>query len=122
MIASSYPRSRCCALVAVLLAWLLPGIVAIADNRPALDAVRAAKIATDYLSRLGPGAPHIVSLTLEKSAIIRGRTSWIARWSRTVENEGDRELGLRVNLDGTSVRLVEDKSNSKRASSNNIRP
>ena len=84
------------------------------------DGAMAARIATDYLARLGPNAPYIVSLTLERSAIVRGKTSWVARWSRAIDVEGDRELGLRVNLDGTTVRLVEDKSSSSRARGNNI--
>jgi len=77
-------------------------------------------MATDYLGQLGPNAPHIVSLVLEKSGIVRGRSSWVARWSRAVEVEGDRELGLRVNLDGTTVRLVEDKSPASRPRGNKI--
>jgi hypothetical protein len=96
------------------------GACALAGDGPALDAARAARLATDYLAQLGPNAPHIVSLTLEKSGIVRGKTSWVARWSRTVEVNGDRELGLRVNLDGTTVRLVEDKSSSGRPRANSI--
>jgi hypothetical protein len=103
---------------AVLLGSFLQG--ALAGDGPALDAERAAKIATVYLAQFGPNAPHIVSLTLEKSGLVKGRTSWIARWSRTIDVEGDRELGLRVNLDGTTVRLVEDKSSASRPRGNNI--
>ena len=58
--------------------------------------------------------PRIVSLTLEKSALLHGRLSWVARWSRAIEVEGEKELGLRVNLDGSTARLVEDKAAARR--------
>jgi hypothetical protein len=81
----------------------------IAADAPKIDAVRAAKIATDYLAQLGPNAPHIVSVTLDRDAIIRGKISWIVRWSRSIPAEGDQEVGLRVNMDGSTARLVKEK-------------
>ena len=97
-------------LLLMALAAFVPAPVASAGDGPQLDAVRAAKIATDYLATLGSTAPHIVSVTLEKSALLHGRLSWVARWSRAVEVEGEKEVGLRVNLDGSTARLVEDKA------------
>ena len=90
------------------LAFLLVAIAmpASADERPSLDAVRAAKIASDYLATRGANAPFIVSVTLEKSALLHGQSSWVARWSRAIPADGDQEVGLRVNLDGTTARLV----------------
>lgn len=98
--------------------WRIPMIVitaitlaatGMAADAPKLDAVRAAKIAADYLSQFGANAPHIVSVTLERDAIIRGKISWVVRWSRSIPAEGDQEVGLRVNMDGSTARLVKDK-------------
>jgi len=100
---------------------LAPAVIALAtsaavfaDDRPRLDAVRAAKIATDYLATLGPGAPFIVSVTLEKSAIFHGESSWVARWSQAISADGDQEVGLRVRLDGTTTRLVLGNKEARR--------
>lgn len=93
-----------------------------AADAPAVDALRAARIATDYLVELGAKAPHIVSITLEKSALLRGKSSWVVRWSCPVEADGLREVGLRVNLDGSSARLVEDKSAAARREAKRAKP
>jgi hypothetical protein len=108
--------SRRLAFLAVALGFLLPCAGVSAEDRPAIDAVRAAKIATDYLARLGPNPPYIVSLILEKSGILKGKTSWVALWSRSIEADGNRELGMRVNLDGTTAILVEDKTAARKRS------
>ena len=96
------------------LALFIPAQLAFAADRPPLDAVRAAKIATDYLATQGANAPFIASVTLEKSAILHGRSSWVARWSRAISANGDLEVGLRVNLDGTTARLVLGKEAARR--------
>lgn len=88
--------------------------VAPAGDAPQLDAARAAKIATDYLARLGKNPPYIVSITLQKDGIMQSKRSWIARWSDPVFADGDKEVGLRVNLDGTTVILIEDKSSKSK--------
>ena|SRR5687768_6249917 len=85
---------------------------------PKVDAARAAKLATDYLVTLGPSAPHIVSITLEKSAIVNGTHSWIIRWSSPIQEGAQSEIGVRVKMDGTLAHLVEDKeARKKRAAS-----
>jgi hypothetical protein len=96
-------------LHAIAIATMAFAATCIAADAPRLDAVRAAKIATDYLSQCGANAPYIVSVTLQRSAIIHGTTSWVVRWSRSLAVDGDQEVGLRVNMDGSTARLIKDK-------------
>jgi hypothetical protein len=85
---------------------------------PKLDAARATRMAADYLATLGPKAPYIVSVTLEKSALVNGTLSWVIRWSEPVMDDGNREVGVRVKMDGTMAHLVEDiEGRKKRAAS-----
>ena len=101
--------SRRCLPYLAALAMLLHGATARGDSAPRLDAMRAAKIATDYLATLGPGAPYIVSVTLERASLVQRKQSWVIRWSVPFVADGERELGLRVNFDGTTARLVAEK-------------
>ena len=103
-----------CAGPLIALATFALAMGASADERPRLDAVRAAKIASDYLATQGANAPFIVSVTLEKSALLHGESSWVARWSRAIAADGDQEVGLRVNLDGTTARLVLGKEAARK--------
>jgi hypothetical protein len=85
---------------------------------PKLDAARATRLATDYLATLGPSAPHIVSVQLEKSALLNGSLSWIIHWSEPVNDNGNREIGVRIKMDGTMAYLVENlEGRKKRAAS-----
>jgi hypothetical protein len=81
---------------------------------PKLDAARATRIATDYLASLGAAAPHIVSVTLEKGALVNGTQSWVIRWSEPVMDKGNREIGMRVKMDGSTAYLVEDLEGRKK--------
>lgn len=108
------PPFRALAFSVIALATFATSTPVSADERPQLDAVRATKIATDYLATLGANAPFIVSITLEKSAILHGGSSWVARWSRAIPADGDQEVGLRVNLDGTTARLVLGKDAARK--------
>ncbi len=74
---------------------------------PAVDALKATKIATDFLAKRGGNAPHIVSVVLETSALVKGTQSWIVRWSGPIDDGGTKEVGIRVKLDGSIARLVE---------------
>ena len=98
----------------IVLATFALAMCASADERPRLDAVRAAKIASDYLASQGANGPFVVSVTLEKSALLHGESSWVARWSRAISADGDQEVGLRVNLDGTTARLVLGKEAARK--------
>ena len=108
-------KSPFAALFRVVAVLLVASVMsASADERPRLDAVRAAKIASDYLATQSANGPFIVSVTLEKSAILHGESSWVARWSRAISADGDLEVGLRVNLDGTTARLVLGKEAARK--------
>ncbi len=80
-----------------------------------VDALRVAKIATDYLAKQGAGAPEIVSITLDNGTVLNVKHSWVVRWSAPIGSGKAREVGLRVRPDGSVARLVEDShSVSKR--------
>jgi hypothetical protein len=101
-----------CAAVALGTLAFLPA--AHADDAPRIDALRVAKMAADYLATCGKDAPYIVSIVLEKDALLRGKTSWVVRWSRPIPLEGDKEIGMRVRPDGSVTHIVADKSGPKR--------
>jgi len=81
----------------------------LAKGKPGVDAVAAAKLATEYLANLGSEAPYIVSITMDQGGIIKGSSSWVVRWSSAIKSENQVEVGVRVKSDGTVVRLVEGK-------------
>jgi hypothetical protein len=85
-----------------------------AEDAPRIDALRVAKMAADYLATRGKDAPYIVSIVLEKDALLRGKTSWVVRWSRPIPLDADKEIGMRVRLDGSVTHLVADKSGPKK--------
>jgi hypothetical protein len=81
-----------------------------------VDALRVAKIATDYLAKQGAGATQIVSITLDSGTMLNVKQSWVVRWSAPIGADSPREVGLRVRPDGSVARLVEDShSVSKRS-------
>ena len=73
-----------------------------------------ARVATDYLATHGRNAPQIVSISLEPDAFLGGKTSWIVRFSHALIADGNREIGMRVKLDGTVSYLTEEKSGTKK--------
>lgn len=108
------------AILRTALGAILLGVLSVSAfaQAPKLDAARAAKLATDYLTTLGPSAPHIVSITLEKSSLVNGTHSWIVRWSTPIQEGTQSEIGVRVKMDGTLAHIVEDKeARKKRAAS-----
>jgi hypothetical protein len=111
---SAAPLRRIALCAAFALGFLACQPAANAQNAPAIDALRVAKIATDYLATHGKGAPHIVSIALESDALLGGKVSWIVRFSRPVLSDGNKETGMRVKTDGTVSYLIEDKSGAKK--------
>jgi hypothetical protein len=96
-------------------------VVTVSAQAPSLDAARAARLATDYLATLGSKAPHIVSITLEKGALVSGSQSWIVRWSEPIQDGANHEIGVRVKMDGTLAHLVENtEAKRKRATARPI--
>lgn len=90
------------------LSLTVDSFTAVQAETPKLDAAKAARIATDYLAKLGGNAPHIVSLSLDQSALIRGEQSWVVKWSEPVLDGENREVGARIKMDGSISFLVED--------------
>ena len=80
---------------------------------PKIDAVRAARLASDYLATLGPSAPYIVSVTLEKGALLDATQSWIVKWSAPIMDGANREIGVRVKMDGSLAHLVDNLEGRK---------
>lgn len=85
-----------------------------AADAPRVDALRVAKLATEYLATQGRNAPHVVSIALVKDALLRGETSWIVRWSDPLVVDGNKEVGMRVKLDGSVSYLTDDKHGPKK--------
>lgn len=106
------PPIALCAAIA--LGFLACQPAANAQNASAIDALRVAKIATDYLATQGKGAPHIISIALESDSLVGGKISWVVRFSRPILSDGNKEIGMRVKTDGTTSFLIEDKSGPKK--------
>lgn len=87
----------------------------LAAERPGIDALRATKVATDFIAKMGPNAPYIASVAIDPGAIFNGTPTWVVKYHAPIEVDGNKEVGLRVKSDGSIVRLVEGKgSRSKR--------
>lgn len=106
------PWRAACAAIGLGILALCPA--ARAADAPRVDALRVAKLATEYLATQGRNAPHIVSIALEKDALFRGKTSWIVRWSGPVVVDGNKEVGMRVKLDGSVSHLIDEKYRPKK--------
>lgn len=79
---------------------------------PALPIEKALRLAQDYLQEKGLAAAHHVGgITLEDSTIFGGEKFWFARWVPAIRIEQKSEAGVRVNMDGSLVRLVSGASN-----------
>lgn len=76
---------------------------------PQISIDQAASLAQQHLKERGlDGNRFITSLALEKDSITRGNQYWYARWSESVKLEDKKtELGVRINMDGSVVRIVE---------------
>jgi len=94
-------------LTCLVLTFLAPSIFA--KEKPGMDVVRAAKLASDFLAGRGAGDTYIVSVAIDEGAIISGQPTWVAKWSKPIVSDGSTEVGVRVKGDGTIVRLVEGK-------------
>ena len=94
--------------LSLLTALFLAAGLSVQAETPKLDAAKAARIASDYLAKLGSNAPHIVSISLDQSALVKGEHSWVVRWSSPVQDGENREIGARIKMDGSISYLVED--------------
>ncbi len=74
---------------------------------PALAIDQALKLAQEHLTGRGLAGEHFISsLTLEDSTVTGGEKYWFARWSPSIRLDDKSETGLRINLDGSLVRLT----------------
>lgn len=76
---------------------------------PFLSVDQAANVAQQHLKERGlAGDRYVTSLVLEKDSVARGERYWYARWSESVKlEERKKELGVRINMDGSLVRIIE---------------
>ena len=77
---------------------------------PAVSVEQAAAIAQAQLKERGlTDRVFVTSLALEKDGLARGDRYWYARWSANLPlEERKTELGVRINMDGSVVRVVEN--------------
>jgi hypothetical protein len=97
-------------LIVALAAATLPAVTASAAGKtPAVTIDQALKAAEDYLQQHGAAADHqIISITLEAASL--GATYWYAHWSPAITDGGKRQLGLRVDMDGSVTLIVSGSS------------
>ena len=80
-----------------------------AGKTPSVTIDQALKAAEDYLQQHGAAADHqIISITLEAASL--GATYWYAHWSPAITDGGKRQLGLRVDMDGSTTLIVSGSS------------
>lgn len=91
-------------LLAALAFATLPALEA---APPAIPIDQALKLAQDHLASRGLAGQHYIgSLTLEDSTLTGGKKYWFARWVPSIPDEKKAESGLRINMDGSLVRLM----------------
>lgn len=99
----------------LLFAFLALATTSQALDKPSIDVVKAAKLASEYLASQGGNGVFIASIAVDEGAIINGQATWVAKWSKTVTTSDGTEVGVRIKGDGSVVRLIEGKgSRSKR--------
>jgi hypothetical protein len=96
-------------LASVLLGASIP---AQADETiPAVSARQAITIAEESLANRGLEKQVFVqSVTLERATIMKAKSYWFVKWSHSLpaSDPKNRELGVKVNMDGSAVRLVKE--------------
>ena len=98
-----------CLILAAAAAFIIAAASAGAAPGPRLRVDQAASLAQAHLKERGlEGRVFVSALTLESTAITRGKTYWYARWSDAVAGGEKREVGLRIHMDGSVARVVEN--------------
>jgi hypothetical protein len=88
-----------------------PAICKGADAPPPVSARQAVAIAEESLANRGLEKEiYIQSVTLERATILKARSFWFVKWSHSLpaSNPKNREIGVKVNMDGSAVRLVKE--------------
>jgi hypothetical protein len=78
---------------------------------PAVTARQALDIAEQSLRDRGlDHRLHVVSVALEKSSLMSGKAFWFVKWSEPIpaSDPKNREVGVKVAMDGTATRLVKE--------------
>lgn len=86
------------------------GISAMA-GAPEVPISKAATIAENSLKeRQLEGRIYIDSITLTRSTLTSRKTYWLIKWNQSIPamNPQNREIGMKVNMDGSYVRLVKE--------------
>jgi hypothetical protein len=80
-----------------------------ADKSGSLTIDQALKIAQDYLQQHGAAADHqITAITMEAATM--GTRFWYAHWSPPIDENGKKQIGLRIDMDGTATLFVTGSS------------
>ena len=81
---------------------------------PALPAEQAVKIANDTLKERGlTGQVWITGVTLEPTSIAGKTFIWVVHWNAPIAlDDGKRETGLEIQMDGTYARYVDKTTNT----------
>lgn len=83
----------------------------VAATGPRVSVDQAAGLAQGHLKERGlDGRVFVKALVLESTTVARGQTFWYARWSESVTTDDKKEVGLRINMDGSLVRVLENKA------------
>lgn len=96
----------------LLTLWILSAscAVTLAGSPPPVTAQDAARLADEYLKERGLlDSTYILSITLEKAALLKPARHWFVKWDEPlpVEGTGKKEIGLKITLEKKVTRLVE---------------
>src|SRR5438067_2085149 len=95
-----------------LLAYVVCGAsVLFAGERPAVSAREALDIAEKNLAERNLAQKlYVQSVTLERASILKSESFWMVKWSEAIpaSNPANREIGIKVRMDGTATRLVKE--------------
>ncbi len=82
-----------------------------ADSPPSVSASEAIRIAEDSLAHRNLGKDlYILSVTLQRDSILSRNSFWFVKWSHSIpaSNPKNREVGIKVKMDGTATILVKE--------------
>jgi hypothetical protein len=53
---------------------------------------------------------YVAGVTLERASMFNGKSYWFVKWSDAIaaSNPNNREIGIKVNMDGSAVRLIKE--------------
>jgi len=80
-------------------------------NPPPITARQALDIAEKNLAERGLDKKlYVVGVTLERTSMFSEKAYWLVKWSEPIpaSNPSNREVGIKVNMDGSAVRLVKE--------------